>query len=80
MRLFSLMFAVIALALLVMFVIYVARGPVDLFIAGGLLVSFFACAAPALYLLKPFESREDFLRRKERRNQERARQREASGD
>jgi hypothetical protein len=80
MRLFSMMFAGIALAILAMFVIYVVRGPVDPFIAGGLLVSFFACAAPALYLLKPFESREDFLRRKERLRAERTRRREASGE
>jgi hypothetical protein len=71
MRMFSLLFAFIALIMLAMFVIYVVRGPVDPLIAGGLFVSFLACAAPALYLLKPFESREDFLRRKEERDRRR---------
>ncbi len=68
---FSLLFAFIALIMLAMFVIYVVRGPVDPLIAGGLLISFLACVAPALYLLKPFESREDFLRRKEERDRRR---------
>ncbi len=72
---FSLLFAFIALVMLAMFVIYLVRGPVDPLIAGGLFVSFLACAVPALYLLKPFESREDFLRRKE----ERDRRRKSSG-
>ncbi len=80
MRLFSLMFAVIALAMLVMLVIYVVSGPIDPVITAALLVSFLACALPALYLLKPFESREAFLRRKERRRQQRLRRREASGE
>lgn len=75
MRMFSLLFALIALVMLAMFVIYLARGPVDPLIAGGLFVSFLACAVPALYLLKPFESREDFLRRKK----ERDRRRKSSG-
>lgn len=65
---YSLMFGFIALVILAMFAIYVIRGPVDYVIAGGLLVSFLACAIPALYLLKPYESREEFLRRKEERN------------
>lgn len=68
---FSLLFAFIALVMLAMFVIYLVRGPVDPLIAGGLFVSFLACAVPALYLLKPFESREDFLRRKEERDRRR---------
>lgn len=70
------MFGFIALVMLAMFVIYVLRGPVDYLIAGGLFVSFLACAIPALYLLKPYESREEFLRRKE----ERARRRESTND
>lgn len=76
MRMFSLLFAFIALVMLAMFGIYVVRGPVDPLIAGALLVSFLACAVPALYLLKPFESREEFLRRKE----ERDRRRRSSGE
>ncbi len=69
---FSLLFAFIALVILAMFVIYVVREPVDPLIAGGLFISFLACAVPAVYLLKPFESREDFLRRKEERERRRA--------
>src|SRR3712207_9472414 len=42
MRLYSLLFAVISLVVLVMFLIYVIRGPVDPLIAGGLFVSFLA--------------------------------------
>lgn len=68
MRMYSLMFGFIALVILAMFAIYVVRGPVDTLIAGGLFVSFLACAIPALYLLKPYESREEFLRRKEEQN------------
>ena len=71
MRMFSLLFALIALVMLAMFGIYLFRGPVDPLIAGGLFVSFLACAVPALLLLKPFESREDFLRRKEARDRRR---------
>lgn len=71
MRMYSLMFGFIALVILAMFAIYVVRGPVDPLIAGGLFVSFIACLIPALYLLKPFESREDFLRRKAERDQRR---------
>jgi hypothetical protein len=51
---FSLLFAMIALVMLTMFVIYVVRGPVDPLIAGGLFFSFLACAVPAALLLKPF--------------------------
>lgn len=65
MRTFSLFFAFIALVMLVMFLIYVIRGPVDPLIAGGLFVSFLACVAPALLLLKPFEPPEELRRRRE---------------
>ncbi|CAN5886108.1 hypothetical protein BH23ACT11_BH23ACT11_30510 [soil metagenome] len=68
-RMYSLMFGFIALVMLAMFVIYVVRGPVDPLIAGGLVLSFLACLVPTLYLLKPYESREDFLQRKEERDQ-----------
>jgi len=74
MRLYSLLFALISLVVLVMFLIYVVRGPVDPVVAGGLFVSFLACAAPALLLLKPFEPSEELKRRQERRR-ERARER-----
>ncbi len=67
MRTFSLLFALIALVVLAMFVIYVVRGPVDPLIAGGLFVSFLACLAPALLLLKPFEPPEALRRRREER-------------
>jgi fatty acid desaturase len=67
MRVFSLLFAFIALVLLAMFLIYVIRGPVDPLIAAGLFVSFLACLAPALYLLKPFEPPEDLRRRRKER-------------
>lgn len=71
MRTFSLLFAFIALVMLAMFFIYVIRGPVDPLIAGGLFVSFLACLAPALLLLKPFESMEDTRRRREARKRRR---------
>ena len=67
MRVFSLLFAAIALVMLAMFLIYVIRGPVDPLIAAGLFVSFLACLVPALYLLKPFEPPEDLRRRREER-------------
>jgi hypothetical protein len=67
MRVFSLLFAFIAFVLLAMFLIYVIRGPVDPLIAAGLFVSFLACLAPALYLLKPFEPPEDLRRRRKER-------------
>lgn len=79
MRMYSLMFGFIALVILAMFAIYVVRGPVDPLIAGGLFVSFLACLIPALYLLKPYESREDFLRRKAERDRRRKESR-GSGD
>ncbi len=80
MRLFSLLFAFIALVILAMFLIYVIRGPVDPLIAGGLFVSFLACLAPALYLLRPFESSEDLRRRREEARKEREKRRRVTGD
>ncbi len=67
MRTFSLLFVFIALVLLAQFLIYVIRGPVDPFIATVIFVSFLLCLAPALYLLKPFESRDALRRRREER-------------
>ncbi len=80
MRVFSLLFAFIALVVLGMFLIYVIRGPVDPPIAAGLFVSFLACLAPALYLLKPFEPPEGLRRRREEARKERERRRGSSGD
>jgi hypothetical protein len=81
MRVFSLFFAFIALVMLAMFLLYVIRGPADLLIAGGLFVSFLACLAPALYLLRPFESSEDLQRRREESRKEREKRRGTkSGD
>ena len=80
MRMFSLLFAFIALVILAMFLIYVIRGPVDPLIAGGLFVSFLACLAPALYLLRPFESSEDLRRRREESRKEREKRRRVTGD
>ena len=79
MRVFSLLFAFIALVMLAMFLIYVLRGPVDPLIAAGLFVSFLACLVPALYLLKPFEPPEDLRRRREGARQEREKRRRSSG-
>lgn len=67
MRMYALMFGSIALVMLGMLVIYLMQGPVDYLIAGGLFVSFLACAIPALYLLKPYGTREEFLQIKEER-------------
>jgi hypothetical protein len=67
MRTFSLLFAFIALVLLAQFLIYVTRGPIQPFIATAIFVSFLVCIAPALYLLKPFGSREDLRRRRDAR-------------
>ena len=81
MRTFSLLFAFIALVMLAMFLIYVLRGPVDPLIAGGIFVSFLACLAPALLLLKPLESPEELRRRREearREREERRRSRDES--
>ena len=66
MRIFSLLFASIALVLLAQFLIYVTRGPVDPVVAGIIFFGFLACLAPALYLLKPFERPEQRQERKER--------------
>ena len=65
------LFAAIALVMLAMFLIYVIRGPLDPLIAAGLFVSFLACLAPALYLLRPFEPPEDLRRRREGARNER---------
>lgn len=78
MRMFSLLFAFIALVMLAMFVIYLFRGPVDPLISVGLFISFLACLAPALLLLKPFESREELRRRREKAREERERRRGSS--
>jgi hypothetical protein len=78
MRTFSLLFAFIALVMLAMFLIYVIRGPVEPLIAGGLFVSFLACALPALFLLKPFEPPEELKRRREEARRERERRRGSS--
>jgi hypothetical protein len=79
MRTFSLLFAFIALVMLAMFLIYVIRGPVDPLIAGGLFVSFLACLAPALLLLKPFEPPEELQRRREEARKARERRRNPIG-
>jgi hypothetical protein len=82
MRTFSLLFAAIALVMLTIFVIYVVRGPADPVIAGGIFVSFLACLAPALLLLKPYEPPEALKRRREearRRREERQRSKDDPG-
>ena len=58
------LFALIALVMLAVFLIYVIRGPVDPLIAGGIFLSFLACLVPALLLLKPFEPPEALRRRR----------------
>jgi hypothetical protein len=78
-RTFSLSFVFIALVLLAQFLIYVVRGPVNPFVAGAIFFSFLVCLAPALYLLKPFEGREELRRRRERARKEREK-RQGSGD
>ena len=80
MRTFSLLFAFIALVLLAQFLIYVIRGPVDPLIAAGLFVSFLACLAPAVFLLKPFEPPEALRRRREEARKEHEKRRKSSGD
>lgn len=75
MRFFSLLFAFIALVVLAQFLIYVIRGPVDPFVAAVIFIGFLACAAPALYLLKPFEGKEA-LERRRRERRERMKRRE----
>ena len=79
MRMFSLLFVAIAVVMLAMFLIYVIRGPVDPLIAGGLFVSFLACLAPALFLLKPFEPPEELRRRREARRERAVRRRFTEG-
>ncbi|CAN5531839.1 hypothetical protein BH24ACT22_BH24ACT22_10630 [soil metagenome] len=76
MRLYSLMLGGIALVVLAMFLIYVIRGPVDPLIAVALFISFLSCLIPTIYLLKPYESKEEFLRRKA----EQARERESTDE
>jgi hypothetical protein len=80
MRIFSLLFAAIALVMLGVFVIYVVRGPVDPVIAAGIFVSFLACLAPSLLLLKPFEPPEELQRRREEFRREREERRHSSDD
>ena len=79
MRVFSLLFAAIALVMLGVFVIYLVRGPVDPVIAGGIFVSFLACLVPALLLLKPFEPPEELQRRREEFRREREERRRSTG-
>jgi hypothetical protein len=74
-----LLFAFIALVMLAMFLIYVIRGPVNPLIAGGLFVSFLACLAPALLLLKPFEPPEELQRRREEARKAQERRRNPTG-
>ncbi len=80
MRFYSLLFGLISLVVLVMFCIYVIRGPVDPLVAGGLLVSILACAAPALILLKPTSEPSAELERRQEVRKERARQRGFTDD
>ena len=70
MRTFSVLFTLIALVILVQFLIYVTRGPVDPVIAGVIFFGFVACLAPALYLLKPFERPEQRREREEKERHE----------
>ena len=69
------LFALIALVMLAVFLIYVIRGPVDPLIAGGIFISFLACLVPALLLLKPFEPPEALRRRREEARREREKRR-----
>src|SRR5215211_1227804 len=78
MRTFSLLFAFIALVMLAVFLIYLFRGPADHLIAGGIFVSFLACLAPALLLLKPFEPPEELRGRREKARREREERRHSS--
>ena len=80
MRAFSLLFSLIALVILAIFLIYVIRGPVDPLIAGGIFVSFLACLAPALLLLRPFEPPEALKRRREEARKVRERRRGSSDE
>ena len=72
------LFALIALVVLAVFLIYVIRGPVDPLIAGGIFISFLACLVPALLLLKPFEPPEALRRRREEARKERERRRRSA--
>ena len=72
------LFALIALVMLAVFLIYVIRGPVDPRIAGGIFISFLACLVPALLLLKPFEPPEALRRRREEARKERERRRRSA--
>ena len=80
MRIFSLLFASIALVMLAVFLIYVFRGPVDPLIAVGIFVSFLSCLIPALLLLKPFEPPEELRRRREEARREREERRHSSNE
>lgn len=79
-RTFSLLFAFIALVMLVQFLIYVVRGPVDPFIASAIFVSFLVCLAPTLFLLKPFEPPEELRRRREEARREREIRQDSTGE
>ena len=68
MRIFSLLFAFIALVLLAQFLLYVSRGPVDPVVASVIFFGFLACLVPALYLLKPFERPEQRRQREEKKS------------
>ena len=72
------LFALIALVMLAVFLIYVIRGPVEPLIAGGIFVSFLACLVPALLLLKPFEPPEALRRRREEARKEREKRRRSA--
>ena len=72
------LFALIALVMLAVFLVYVTRGPVDPLIAGGIFISFLACLAPALLLLKPFEPPEALRRRREEARKEREKRRRSA--
>jgi hypothetical protein len=80
MRMFSLLFAFMALVMLAVFLIYVFRGPAEPLIAGGIFISFLASLAPALLLLKPFEPREELRRRREKARREREERRRSSDE
>ena len=72
------LFALIALVVLAVFLIYVIRGPVDPLIAGGIFISFLACLVPAILLLKPFEPPEALRRRREEARKEREKRRRSA--
>ena len=80
MRTFSLLFTFIALVMLAVFLIYVFKGPAEPLIACGIFVSFLACLAPALLLLKPFEPPEELLRRREEARKEREERRRSTDE